>query len=207
MNITEVRIKLLPRSKGTEKLRAFCTVTLADEFVIRDLKIIEGAKGTFIAMPSRKLMEHCSRCGQKNPVRSNFCSECGSKVMRRRTDADGRRLYVDVAHPINAQARAELHDQVMVALLAEEEKAMQGNYIYARDDDYDFEEAHDASVAAGADDGGGRSLAVRPEAGGSVPALRSADRSRSGEIGERLRPAVGEPHRRRPREGEIGGDA
>ncbi len=35
-------------------------------FVIRDLKIIEGAKGFFVAMPSRKLTDRCGHCGTKN---------------------------------------------------------------------------------------------------------------------------------------------
>ena len=61
MEITEVRIKLT--SANNDKLRAFCSITLDNDFVIRDLKVIEGAKGPFVAMPSRKLTERCPRCG------------------------------------------------------------------------------------------------------------------------------------------------
>lgn len=38
-----------------EKVKAFASITLDDEFVIHDLRIIEGQKGLFVAMPSRKL--------------------------------------------------------------------------------------------------------------------------------------------------------
>ena len=60
MKITEVRIKLIGGRDA--KLRAFCSVTFADEFVVRDLKVIEGARGLFVAMPSRKLTDRCPRC-------------------------------------------------------------------------------------------------------------------------------------------------
>lgn len=148
MHISEVRIKLLPRSPGAEKLRAYCTVTLDGEFVIRDLKIIESAKGAFIAMPSRKMAERCSFCGHKNAVRSKFCNECGRQMRRARgqRDADGRvRIHVDVAHPINAAARQKLHDRVMEELRAEEARAARGNYQYASFDDEDIDYAEDVA--------------------------------------------------------------
>ncbi len=50
MEITEIRISL----RDDNKLRAFASITLDDCFVIRGLKIIKGAKGAFVAMPSRK---------------------------------------------------------------------------------------------------------------------------------------------------------
>ncbi|MFO7654763.1 MAG: septation regulator SpoVG [Candidatus Krumholzibacteriia bacterium] len=50
MEITEIRITL----RDDNKLKGFASITLDDCFVIRGLKIIEGASGLFIAMPSRK---------------------------------------------------------------------------------------------------------------------------------------------------------
>lgn len=157
MQITEVRIKLLPRSNGAEKLRAFCTVTLDNEFVIRDLKIIEGARGAFIAMPSRKLMEKCPHCGQKNAARSRFCNDCGSTLRRPRPHRamDGReRLYVDVAHPINAAARAKLHKRILEEFRSEEERAAAGNYVYSDINDEEFDGGYDPIIeeSASADD-------------------------------------------------------
>ena len=60
MNITDVRVRLV--EDNTERLRAFCTITIDKEFVVRDIKIIEGTKGLFVAMPSRKLTDHCPKC-------------------------------------------------------------------------------------------------------------------------------------------------
>ena len=51
MNITDVRV----RSIDTEgQMKAIVSVTIDDEFVVHDIKIIEGENGLFIAMPSRK---------------------------------------------------------------------------------------------------------------------------------------------------------
>jgi stage V sporulation protein G len=52
MEITEVRV--YPVKKADEKLKAFATITFDNCFVIRDLKVINGNSGLFVAMPSRK---------------------------------------------------------------------------------------------------------------------------------------------------------
>ncbi|MGI5949876.1 septation regulator SpoVG [Peptoniphilus sp.] len=52
MNITDIRLRKLP-TEG--KLKAIVSVTLNDEIVIHDIKIIEGIDSLFLAMPSRKL--------------------------------------------------------------------------------------------------------------------------------------------------------
>ena len=54
MNITDIRIRKID-SEG--KLRAVASFTINDEFVIHDIKVIEGDRGLFIAMPSRKIAE------------------------------------------------------------------------------------------------------------------------------------------------------
>ena len=51
MQITDVRVRKI---KKEGKMRAMVSITLDDEFVIHDIKVIEGDKGLFIAMPSKK---------------------------------------------------------------------------------------------------------------------------------------------------------
>jgi stage V sporulation protein G len=51
MQITDIRIRRVDREG---KLKAVASITLDDEFVVHDIKVIEGEKGLFIAMPSRK---------------------------------------------------------------------------------------------------------------------------------------------------------
>ena len=54
MQITDVRIRKIEKEG---KMRAVVSITIDDEFVIHDIKIIEGEKGMVIAMPSRKTAE------------------------------------------------------------------------------------------------------------------------------------------------------
>lgn len=51
MNITDVRVRKLAKEG---KMKAVVSITIDDEFVVHDIKVIEGEKGLFIAMPSRK---------------------------------------------------------------------------------------------------------------------------------------------------------
>lgn len=50
MNITDVRVRRIDKDK---KLKAVVSITLDDEFVVHDIKVIEGERGLFIAMPSK----------------------------------------------------------------------------------------------------------------------------------------------------------
>lgn len=143
MEITEVRIKLMDEKSG-ERLQAFCSITFDDCFVIRDLKIIEGANGPFVAMPSRKLTAHCPNCGCKNHLKAPFCNQCGARLKEDRAtkDEDGRtKLYADIAHPINSACREMIQERVIREFHAELEKAKLPNY-KSRYDDFDIEETY-----------------------------------------------------------------
>lgn len=52
MNITDVRIR--PVEKADGKMKAVASITINGEFVVHDIKVIEGDKGYFVAMPSKK---------------------------------------------------------------------------------------------------------------------------------------------------------
>ena len=51
MNITDVRVRKVTKEG---KMKAVASITIENEFVVHDIKVIEGEKGLFIAMPSRK---------------------------------------------------------------------------------------------------------------------------------------------------------
>ena len=143
MVITEVRIKLMDDNNENERLQAFCSVTFDDAYVVRDLKIIEGTKGSFVAMPSRKLTDRCQGCGCKNHLRARFCNSCGGKLDEDRAtrDADGRvKLHADIAHPINSACREVIQSAVIKAYREERERSRQPGYVCTYDDfdsDYD----------------------------------------------------------------------
>ncbi|MFO0954077.1 MAG: SpoVG family protein [Isosphaeraceae bacterium] len=161
MEITEVRIKLMEDNSGSnERLQAFCSITFDDMFVIRDLKIIEGAKGFFVAMPSRKLTDRCPNCGTKNHLRSRFCNQCGCRLDENRAirDAEGRaKLHADIAHPINSACREKIQAAVLASYADELERSKLPGYV-SRYDDLDAEyETPSFETAAGGGNGIGGS--------------------------------------------------
>lgn len=129
MEISEVRVKLI--NNKDDRLKAFCSITLDNEFVVRDIKVIEGTGGYFVAMPSRKMSDHCDKCGGKNHLRAKFCNNCGASMPdnRAKKDLQGRmKLHADIAHPINASCRQRIQEQVTAAFKEELEKAEQPGY-------------------------------------------------------------------------------
>ena len=146
MQISEVRVKLM--GDAQDRLLAFCSITFDASFVIRDLKIIKGTKGPFVAMPSRKLTDRCPRCGNKNYLRSSFCSQCGIRLRddRAAKGQDGRaKLYADIAHPINSECRELIQNEVIRSYEHELVLAQQPGYIcrYDEFDDGMMDEFHE----------------------------------------------------------------
>lgn len=139
--ITEVRVKLSDDPRN--KLKAFCSVTIDHAFVVRDLKIIEGSRGPFVAMPSRKLGDNCQRCNHKNHLRASFCNHCGARLDpdRGSKDAQGRYLlHADLAHPVNSATRIELHRAVVRAYAEEVEAARDAGESYRPKSFDDFDQ-------------------------------------------------------------------
>jgi stage V sporulation protein G len=152
VDITEVRIKLMEESE--DRLRAFCSITFDNCFVVRDLKIIEGSQGPFVAMPSRKLTNRCGRCGNKNHIRSNYCNNCGSRVRDNRDSKEEEapnKLYADVAHPINQSCRDMIQQHVVEEYQLELERAKLPGYISRYDDAYESSEADNTSSTVRSD--------------------------------------------------------
>jgi stage V sporulation protein G len=151
MKITEVRVKLC--EQNSERLLAFCSITFENAFVVRDLKIIEGVRGLFVAMPSRKLTDRCG-CGGKNHLKARFCNGCGRRLDEHRAArvGDGRaKLHADIAHPIHGKAREEMQAAVVHAYHDEREKARQPGYVcrYDEFEEYDDGPLSDAGMVAG----------------------------------------------------------
>jgi stage V sporulation protein G len=141
VEITEVRVKLM--EEPGERLQAFCSITFDDAFVVRDLKVIEGATGPFVAMPSRKLTAHCPQCGCKNHLRAGYCNQCGARLKEQPAvkDDEGRaKLYADIAHPINCNCRELIQQRVIAAFAEEKARSQMPGYVPSYDD-FDAEES------------------------------------------------------------------
>ena len=129
MEITEVRVKLV--ENAGDRLQAFCSITFDNSFVVRDLKIIEGNNGPFVAMPSRKMTAHCSRCDCKNHTRASYCNQCGSKLKRHvshESQAHRPKFYADIAHPINSECREMIQRNVLEEYKTEMKRSREPGY-------------------------------------------------------------------------------
>ena len=87
MRITDIRFRLLDTSKDLRKMKAVVSVTFDEEIVIHDIKIIDGEKGPFIAMPSSMKID--PKTGEKS--------------------------YRDIAHPIKSTTRDYLQREILSA--------------------------------------------------------------------------------------------
>lgn len=117
MDITEVRIFL--KDSPDKKLKAYATVTFDNAFVVRNIKVIQGTNGVFIAMPSRKVKHPCPKCNFKNELRSKYCNQCGAPLpvqARPLTlDPNAQAEHKDIAHPITQGFRELLQKKVLAA--------------------------------------------------------------------------------------------
>jgi len=120
VEVTEVRILLKNRDKTNRRLKAYATVTFDDVFVVRNIKIIEGKEGLFVAMPSRKVQSLCPKCGHSNAIHSRFCNQCGQALEAQpaspsRTPFNRQAEHRDIAHPIKQEFREYLQKKVLEA--------------------------------------------------------------------------------------------
>ena len=127
MDITEVRIFL--KDSPDKKLRAYATVTFDNVFVVRNIKVIEGGGGLFIAMPSQKLKTACPKCGFRNEAKSKYCNQCAAQLpavvrpISSEAEANGSQSeHRDIAHPITQVFRDCLQKKVLEAYDSEKHK-------------------------------------------------------------------------------------
>ncbi len=131
MEITEVKVFL--KDSPDKKLRAYVTVTFDNAFVVRNIKVIEGTGGLFIAMPSRKIKHPCPKCAFKNEARSKYCNQCAAALpisapAQTQDPSLGAQLeHKDIAHPITQSFREYLQKKVLEAY-EKEKTSGQSNY-------------------------------------------------------------------------------
>ena len=87
MQITDVRVRKVAKEG---KMKAIVSITLDDEFVVHDIKVIEGEKGLFIAMPSRKAVD-----GEYRDIAHPINSDTRAKVQRIILDEYEKALEAD----------------------------------------------------------------------------------------------------------------
>lgn len=83
MQITDVRVRQVAKEG---KLKAVVSITIDDEFVVHDIKIIEGEKGLFIAMPSKRSLDGEYR-DIAHPINSGTREKIQNTILERYKDA------------------------------------------------------------------------------------------------------------------------
>lgn len=83
MQITDIRIRKVEKEG---KMKAVVSITLDEEFVVHDIKVIEGEKGLFIAMPSRKASDGEYR-DIAHPINSNTREKIQSMILAKYEEA------------------------------------------------------------------------------------------------------------------------
>ncbi len=83
MKITDVRVRKVTKEG---KLKAVVSVTMDEEFVVHDIKVIEGEKGLFIAMPSKKTLDGEYR-DIAHPINSNTRDRIQSMILEKYEEA------------------------------------------------------------------------------------------------------------------------
>jgi len=128
MEITEVRLFL--KESPDKKLKAYATVTFDNAFVVRNIKVIEGTNGLFIAMPSRKLKVPCPKCGYRNETRSKYCNQCATQLPAVARPVGGEHEvegvqseHRDIAHPITQSFRDYLQKKILEGYETEKGKS------------------------------------------------------------------------------------
>jgi len=131
MEITEVRVFL--KDSPDKKLKAYVTVTCDNAFVVRNIKVIEGTNGLFIAMPSRKIKQPCPKCGFKNELRSKYCNQCAGAlpIVPQATgqEASAQLEHKDIAHPITQSFREHLQKRILEAYEQEKVKGPSAGHV------------------------------------------------------------------------------
>lgn len=79
MEITDIRIR---RLESSGKMKAVVSITIDDEFVLHDIKVVDGEKGLFIAMPSKKTADGLYR-DIAHPIRTDTRSRIQKMILER----------------------------------------------------------------------------------------------------------------------------
>ena len=123
MNVTGVRIHL---EKHFE-LKAYATVELDGEFVVRQVKVIQKNGKLSVYFPSRKQTTPCPKCRHPVPITDEFCGRCsedqGPQEPRleelrnwlRLEPSERLSVHMEVAHPVTKECRQEIERVVLEA--------------------------------------------------------------------------------------------
>lgn len=125
MELTELRINI-PQVNNESKthkatLLACFSLVFDEQLAIHSVKLIEGPKGVFLAMPNERKQDHCRNCNSKNHLLAKYCNMCGKPLVPDRhltipPGDDGKvHLFHDLIHPLGNPFRDKLLELCLCA--------------------------------------------------------------------------------------------
>lgn len=114
MEITDVRLRKI-ETEG--KLRAYVSITFDDSFVVHDLRVIDGTKGMFVAMPSKRLPN-----GDHKDIAHPINTEIREKIQNAVLDVYNRELEEVPQPKVEVEPKVEPKVEEVVEESKEEEK-------------------------------------------------------------------------------------
>ena len=110
MQITDVRIRKVEKEG---KMKAVASITIDNEFVVHDIKIIDGDKGLFIAMPSKKTLDGEYR-DIAHPINSSTRENIQKIILGRAMELDGVRMLIfdEPTQGIDIGAKFEIYQKI-----------------------------------------------------------------------------------------------
>lgn len=114
VEITDVRLRKI-ETEG--KLRAYVSVTFDDSFVVHDLRVIDGTKGMFVAMPSKRLPN-----GDHKDIAHPINTEIREKIQNAVLDVYNRELEEAPQEKVEAKVEEKVEDKVEEKVEEKEEE-------------------------------------------------------------------------------------
>lgn len=127
--ISSVRIQRVHVSEPHEPLRGFANVVLAQQFLIRRLKIVQGDSGLLIYSPSTNNETACPYCSKLNPLRFRDCQWCDRRLPSEEertgcTEDECVNRRTEHCHPVDGAFRDHLKAAVLAAFHATAEEGL-----------------------------------------------------------------------------------
>ncbi len=135
MEITDVRLRKI-ETEG--KLRAYVSITFDDSFVVHDLRVIDGTKGMFVAMPSKRLPN-----GDHKDIAHPINTEIREKIQNAVLDVYNREL--EEAPQVKVEAKVEEKEEESKVEEKEEESKVEEKEEESKEEESKEEEKEEAA--------------------------------------------------------------
>lgn len=105
LEITDIRMVREEKNSSRNAVIAYVTITLNDQFLIKNIRLIRHSDRLVIGMPNREKIRDCPHCSIRNAQSNRYCHQCGTPLEKVKIDYSA---YVDIVHPTKQTFREYL---------------------------------------------------------------------------------------------------